>query len=68
MKKHFVSYEEFQRIAMYLYNNGGDVLVECWGVSEFKNYEAMFGKITARKVVMCNDFFQQELDERGYCL
>lgn len=68
MKKHFVNYNDFQRIAMYLYNCGGDVLVECWGESEFKTYEEMFGKITARKVfVMCNDYREQEIDEKGYC-
>ena len=47
---------------MYLYHRGGDVLVECWGgESEFKTYEDMFGKITARKVfVMCNEYLHRE--------
>ena len=68
MKKHFVNYSDFQRIARYLYNNGGDVIVECWGETEFKNYEEMFGKLTARKVfVMCNEYREQETDEKGYC-
>ena len=67
MKKHFVNYKDFQRIAMYLYNRGGDVLVECWGESEFKTYIELFGKITARKVyVMCNEYIDKETDEEGY--
>lgn len=41
-----MSYKELQEMAMEHYNNGGDVVVECWDVREFNNYVAQFGRIT----------------------
>lgn len=41
-----LTYEEFQALAKEHYNEGGDVVVECWGKSEFEFHEQEWGPMT----------------------
>lgn len=41
-----LTYEELIEYAMKHYNKGGDVVVECWGSSEFDEYVKEVGPIT----------------------
>ena len=44
-----LSYEELMDLALKNYNEGGDVIYECWGVEEFRDYEKMFGPMTEKE-------------------
>ena len=44
-----LTYEEFQDLALKNYFTGGDVVVECWGRSEFDEYVREFGPITRKE-------------------
>ena len=50
-----LTYEEFQKLGRKHYNEGGDVIVECWDKSDFDEYCKEFGKITEKKAfdIMC---------------
>ena len=41
-----MTYNELQDFALAHYNQGGDVVVECWEESDFNEYIADFGKMT----------------------
>ncbi len=66
MIKHYVSYEDFLRIARAEYAHGGDCIVECWERYQFDEYVKLFGKVTARRVyVMCKQYYEQECEAAG---
>ena len=46
-----LTYEELQNLAKKNYAKGGDVVVECWGKSEFDSYVEECGPITYRNAL-----------------
>ena len=44
-----LSYREFQELALKNYNNGGDVIVECWDEQSFQVHRQEFGPMTEEK-------------------
>ena len=43
-----LTFEQFQKLAMANYANGGDVVVECWDEAAFEERVRMFGPMTKR--------------------
>lgn len=41
-----MTYQQFKALAMKHYNEGGDVIVECWSESDFNEYVSECGEIT----------------------
>ena len=49
--KNTLSFEEFKKLAMEHYNEGGDSIVECWDQKVFDEYVAEFGAMTKKKAL-----------------
>ena len=46
-----LTYEQFQKLAMKHYDEGGDAFVECWSEDDFINYVTVDGPITEAKAL-----------------
>lgn len=46
-----MSYEEFMKLALEHYNEGGDCAYECWGEAEFNDYIKEFGAMTKKEAL-----------------
>lgn len=58
-----LSYEEFQALAKANYTKGGDVVVECWGRTEFEEYITEFGAMTGAKAQALFDLYRSTESE-----
>lgn len=60
-----LTYEEFVKLAKENYNNGGDVIVECWEKYQFEDYVKLFGEITKSGALKM--FKQYKNEEKEEC-
>ena len=58
-----MTYEELTTYAMEHYDEGGDVIVECWDKKTFDFYVKEFGKITKAKADKMFAEWKDEIDD-----
>lgn len=46
-----LTYDEFMKLSLAHYDEGGDVYYECWDKAQFYQYQALFGAITKKKAM-----------------
>lgn len=46
-----MSYEEFMKLALEHYDEGGDCVYECWEEAQFDYYVKEFGAVTKKKAL-----------------
>ena len=62
--KHKLSYSMLQRLAQSMYNEGGDVFVECWSEKDYQERVQKYGYITVRKFyTMCKNYADSEREQ-----
>lgn len=60
-----LTFEDLQALALQHYNNGGDVIVECWDEQTYDFYVEEFGCITekvALKIFRTNKALEKEYE------
>ena len=60
-----MTYEEFIALAQENYNKGGDVVVECWGKTEFDFHIREFGAMTKTKALQTFRLYKAEQREQA---
>lgn len=59
-----LTYVEFIALAKENYNNGGDVVVECWEEYQFNSYVEMFGQVIKSEALrMFKQYKEQEKEQ-----
>lgn len=62
-----LTWQEFYKLALKNYENGGDGVVECWDENTFNEYVAEFGPITTKSAMrMFSTWRDICADIRGY--
>ena len=62
--KHKLSYSMLQRLAQSMYNEGGDVFVECWSEKDYQERVQEYGYITVREFyTMCKYYADSEREQ-----